>query len=247
MLERRGKLMKVFVLCGGKGTRLRPYTDTAPKPMLRIGGRPILEYVIANLRKNGIKDIVLTVGYLKEKIIGHFGDGSKFGVKITYLIEEEEELKTAGSILPGRKLVGPGENFLVIMGDSILGLDISAFARSHEGSNAVATIALKEEEVHFEYGMVEVEDGKVRKFSEKPTIKYFANAGAYVFKPEIFGYIRDKSDFAHDVFPALLKAGKEIRAHPFLEYWVDVGRKADYERYAEKGVLEKILGKDFGK
>ncbi|MFH0818064.1 MAG: sugar phosphate nucleotidyltransferase, partial [Candidatus Micrarchaeota archaeon] len=91
--------MKAFVLCGGKGTRLRPYTYSIPKPMLKLGKRPILQFVIGNLSSSGIKDIILTVGYLKEQIIEYFGDGKKFGVKMSYS-QEEEEMNTAGSILP---------------------------------------------------------------------------------------------------------------------------------------------------
>ncbi len=239
--------MKAFVLCGGRGTRLIPYTNTTPKPMLKIEGRPILEYVIANLKRNGIVDIILTVGYLKEQIMEHFGDGSKFGVKITYLIEQEE-LKTAGSILPGKGLVK--EDFLVVMGDSIMGIDIAEMAKKHMHSGAIATLALKEQEMYFEYGVVDVEAGCVNHFREKPKIEYLANAGMYMFRHRAFEFIEKVGggracDFAHDVFPALLKQGERICACQFKGYWVDIGRIADYEKYRKKGVLNGIMGKDF--
>ena len=103
-MGKRGNKMKAIILCGGEGTRLRPYTYNAPKPMLKLGNRPILEYVLLNLKRNGFKDIILTAGYLSEQIKDYFGDGSDFGVDIEYYIEKEK-LNTAGSVLQARKVI----------------------------------------------------------------------------------------------------------------------------------------------
>ncbi len=220
-------MAKVFVLCGGKGTRLRPLTYTIPKPMLPVGKKPILEFVIRNLKKNGFSDIILAVGYLKEQIKAHFGDGSKLGVKIDYL-KEEKELGTAGSILAGK--TAAKDSFLVVMGDHLTNANVRKLLEAHKKSNCIASIALKKQGVPLEYGVAKVSNGSISSFEEKPIIENYVNAGMYAFEPEIFNYIKDGSDFAQDVFPALLKAKKKINAFVFEdEFWMDIGRTADYE------------------
>ncbi|MFH1471177.1 MAG: nucleotidyltransferase family protein, partial [Candidatus Micrarchaeota archaeon] len=131
--------MKAFVLCGGKGTRLRPYTYSMPKPMLKLGKRPILQFVINNLSSSGIKDQILTVGYMKEQIMDHFGDGKQLGVKLSYL-EETEEMNTAGSILPGKDLID--STFVVVMGDHLTMVDIEKAVKHHKKKGAIATVGL---------------------------------------------------------------------------------------------------------
>ncbi len=217
--------MKAFVLCGGQGTRLRPYTYSIPKPMLRLGKKPILQYVIENLRLNGFTDLVLTVGYKKEKIMGYFGDGKKLGVSIEYAVEDEPK-NTAGSILEFKGKVE--ESFLVVMGDHLSDIRLKKLMESHRKSKAVATIALTKQEMQLEYGIVELEGNDIVEFSEKPRYEFFINTGIYAFEPEIFGYIKEKDDFAKQVFPRLLAAKKKINSFVFDEYWVDVGRVGDY-------------------
>ncbi|VVB98186.1 Bifunctional protein GlmU [uncultured archaeon] len=222
--------MKAFVLCGGQGTRLRPYTYSIPKPMLKMGRKPILQYVVENLKLNGVTDLVLTVGYKKEKIMDYFGDGKKFGVKIEYAIEDEPK-NTAGSILEYKNKVK--ESFFVVMGDHLTDISLKKLMESHKKSGAIATIALTKQEMQLEYGIVGLEKDEITEFSEKPRHEFYINTGIYAFEPEIFNYIKEREDFAKHVFPRLIASKKKINSYVFDEYWVDVGRVSDYERLNE--------------
>jgi mannose-1-phosphate guanylyltransferase/phosphomannomutase len=223
----KGEMMKAIILCGGEGTRLRPYTYNIPKPMLKLGNRPILEFVILNLKRYGIKDFILTVGYLNEKIKDYFEDGSKWGVNIDYLVEDEK-LNTAGSVLQAKDQLD--ETFFVGMGDHITAINAKEMSAFHKQSGNIATMALKMQGMPVEYGIVEVnDDASVAAFAEKPILSNLINAGIYIFEPEIFNYIKPKEDFAKDVFPRLLKNGKKISGYKFTEYWADIGRITDYE------------------
>ncbi len=222
--------MKTFVLCGGLGTRLRPLTLKTPKPMLLVNGKPILFYVIDNLRKNDFTDIVLTVGYLNEQMKDYFGDGKKFGVKIDYSIEKER-LNTAGSILPFKgKTDG---TFAVVMGDHITNVNMKKMLEFHKKSKAIVTIALQKHEQKIDYGVVDVSDSKVVAFREKPIFEHMINTGMYICEPQIFDYIKEKEDFAHDIFPRLLKQSKKIAAYHLPDEWFDIGRLSDYENAGE--------------
>lgn len=219
--------MKAIILCGGEGTRLRPYTYNAPKPMLKLGNRPILEYVLLNLKRNGFKDIILTAGYLSDQIKEYFGDGSDFGVDIEYYIENEK-LNTAGSVLQARNVID--DTFFVGMGDQVTGINIKEMLRYHKNKNNIATLGLKMQSTPYEYGIVEMDlDDNINNFKEKPILTSFINSGMYLFEPEVFNYIKPKEDFAKDVFPRLLDKGKKISGYKFNEFWADIGRVHDYE------------------
>ena len=230
--------MRVFVLAGGEGTRLRPYTYSAPKPMLMLGGKPILEYVLDNLKRAGMKDIVITVGYRHEAITSYFGDGSKFGLKIGYSIEKEK-LNTAGSIAHFKGKVK--ETFAVVMGDHLTDIDMADMLESHKKSGAIATIALFHAKTPLEYGVAKLEGGKLVGFAEKPLLEHNFNTAIYIFEPEIFDFIRQKEDFAKDVFPRLLDAKKPINAYVFDGVWFDIGRVSDYERFVELFSLMRFM------
>lgn len=221
--------MKTFVLCGGEGTRLRPYTYKTPKPMLSVAGKPILQYVIENLKKNGLTDLVLSVGYLHTQIIDYFGDGKKFGVTIEYLIEDKP-MNTAGSILPKKNEIK--ETFIVVMGDHISNVDVKSMIDFHKKNKATVTLALLKHETKIEFGVVELDknDHRIKQFIEKPTIENYISIGMYVFEPEIFKYIKEKEDFAKNVFPRLLKESQTINGFTVHGMWHDVGRVNDYEK-----------------
>ncbi len=234
--------MKVFILAGGEGTRLRPYTYKLPKPMLPIGEeeKPILYYVIKNLKRNGLTDYIITAGYMHEKIEEYFGDGKKFGVKIEYVIEKEK-MNTAGSILPLKDKVN--ETFVVVMGDHITNINLKEMIEQHKKSGCIATIALLKGKIPIEYGVAKVENGCIVEFKEKPLIENLYNTAIYVFEPEIFNYIKEKEDFAKDVFPRLLKAKEKINAYIFeKEVWYDIGRVVDYERLNKELKMKEIFG-----
>lgn len=222
--------MKAFVLAGGEGTRLRPYTYSVPKPMLMLGGKPILQFVLENLRRASMKDIVITAGYKSEQITSFFGDGSKFGMKIDYSIEKEK-MNTAGSILHYKGKVK--ETFAVVMGDHLTDLDMADMLKSHKKSGAIATIALLHKKQQLEYGVADLKGDDVAGFREKPMLEHFYNTAIYIFEPEIFDYIKEKEDFAKDVFPRLLTSGKRINGYRFEGIWYDIGRVSEYERFVE--------------
>ena len=221
-------MTKAFVLCGGQGTRLRPYTYSIPKPMLPLGRKPILEFVIDNLKANDITDIYLTVGYLKEQLMDYFGNGKKLGVKLHYSLEHEA-MNTAGSILPLKKEAD--ETFVVVMGDHLTTINIRDMLAYHKKKGAIATIGLKRQGVPLEYGIAHVDEhGFVKSFQEKPIVENLINTAIYVFEPEIFKYIKPKDDFAKNVFPRMLARKEKIASYIFQEYWMDIGRTQDYEQ-----------------
>ncbi|MFH1095750.1 MAG: nucleotidyltransferase family protein [Candidatus Micrarchaeota archaeon] len=232
--------MKAIICCGGQGTRLRPLTYTTPKPMLPLGERPILEYVVRHLKRNGFNDIYMTVGYLKEQIMNYFGDGSKWGVKIQYAVEEGEA-GTAGSLVPLRKWAD--EPFLVQMGDHLSRLNLKKMYAYHKKQGGIATVSLKRTGVPLEYGVAKL-DAKERivAFEEKPIVRNLVNAGVYVLEPRIFDYIKPKEDFAKNVFPRLLASKQQINGFVFDEYWLDIGRPADYEKISEMVTVMEMVG-----
>ncbi|MBN1169432.1 nucleotidyltransferase family protein [Candidatus Micrarchaeota archaeon] len=228
--------MKVFILAGGEGTRLRPYTYTIPKPMMELGGKPILWYVIENLKKKGFKDIVITCGYEHGKIIDYFGDGKDLGIKIEYSIEKER-LNTAGSIY-GKK---QDRTFAVVMGDHLTNIDLSKMLDHHKKSGAIATIALYKSSLPLEYGVAEVNGNKITGFHEKPLLEHLYNTAIYIFEPEIFDYINEKEDFAKHVIPRLISSGKKVVPYIFDDVWFDIGRVSDYEQLRETFKIMKLF------
>jgi NDP-sugar pyrophosphorylase family protein len=218
--------MKAIVLCGGKGTRLRPYTYNIPKPMLPLGKKPILEFVLSKLKAAGITEIYHTVGYVHEQIEEYFGNGSKFGLKLHYSVEKSEA-GTAGSILP---LAGSfDDSFVVMMGDHLSNVDISKIAAFHKKSGYISTIALNKKGIPLEYGVADLEGDRIVRFREKPIVENLINAGIYIFEPGIFKYIKPNEDFANEVFPRLLASNEKIGGYIFSDYWLDIGRTTDYE------------------
>jgi NDP-sugar pyrophosphorylase family protein len=233
---------KAIVLCGGKGTRLRPYTYSIPKPMLPLGRRPILEFVVNNLKANGFDDILFTVGYLKESIMDYFRDGSEFGVSIDYMVEEDE-LNTAGSILAAKEFAG-NDGFLVSMGDHLTTINLRDMAAFHAQKKCVATVALKSIGTPLEYGVAELDrEERIYKFDEKPIMQNFINAGIYMFEPAIYRHIKKGDDFARNVFPRLLAKNEPISGYIFNEYWMDIGRIHDYEHVNQiMSIIDMCLG-----
>jgi mannose-1-phosphate guanylyltransferase/phosphomannomutase len=198
--------------------------------MMEVGGKPILWYVIENLKKNGIKELILTVGYMHEQIREYFGNGSEFGVKIEYAVENEK-MNTAGSILPFKDKVDG--TFVVVMGDHITNINMKKMIDKHRKGGAVATIALLKNKMPLEFGVVEIDESSVTGFKEKPVLEHNFNVAIYCFEPNIFDYIEEKEDFAKDVFPRMLKKGERIVPFVFEDVWFDIGRVSDYERLNE--------------
>jgi len=219
--------VKAVIMAGGEGTRLRPLTSNQPKPMLPMANRPMMEHVVGLLRQHGMTDIVVTVAFMANAIRSYFGDGSELGVRMVYATEETP-LGTAGSVLNAREELD--ERFLVISGDVLTDIDLSAVVDFHERKGALATLALSSVENPLEFGIVIAdEDGSIERFLEKPTwgevFSDTINTGIYVLEPEIFDFIPEGRpvDFSGEVFPAVLAAGRPITGYVAEGYWEDVG------------------------
>ncbi len=233
--------MKAVIMAGGEGTRLRPLTSNVPKPMLPLVNRPMMEHIVGLLREHGIGEIVVTVAYLANSIRTYFGDGSEFGVKMVYAIEENP-LGTAGSVRNAREVLD--ERFLVISGDVLTDVDLSSIIRFHEEREALATIGLIAVENPLEFGIVITRpDGSIDRFLEKPTwgevFSDTINTGIFVLEPRIFDYIEPDRpvDFSGEVFPALLEAKEPLYGAVADGYWEDVGTLEAYVR-AHQDVLD---------
>ena len=223
---------KAVLLVGGRGSRLRPLTDKIPKALLEVHGKTITEHLLDLLKKYGIRDAVLCVGYLKDKIKEYFGDGTKIGVNITY-VEENEPLGTAGPLKLAKKYLK--DSFIVSNGDELKNINIPRMFRLHKRKNALATIALTTVDDPSHYGVARLDGSRIVEFVEKPVKapSNLINAGFYILEPEVINMIPDGfSMLEKDVFPKLAKMGR-LRGFPFAGQWFDIG---NIERYkiAEK-------------
>lgn len=219
--------MNAVVMAGGFGTRLRPLTESTPKPMLPVGGSPLLERIVDQLKKNGIDDINITTHYLPEKIKDYFGNGEKHGVNINY-VSEEEPLGTAGALGLIEKSNSP---VLVINGDILTQVDFSAMLDFHKEQKADLTIGVRMYEFKIPYGVVECAGPRVCTLSEKPVKNFLVNAGIYLMEPEVHARIpRNKFTNMTDVIELLLKEGKTVSSFPIMEYWLDIGQIEDYNK-----------------
>ena len=232
--------MKAVIMAGGEGTRLRPLTSNAPKPMMPLANQPMMEHIVTLLRRHGFEEIVVTVAFMANHIRTYFGDGSELGVRMVYATEEQP-LGTAGSVR--NAMAELDERFLVISGDVLTDIDLSEIVKFHEEREAVATIGLCHVENPLEFGIVITEeDGAIERFLEKPSwgqvFSDTINTGIFVLEPEIFDHIAaDRPvDFSSEVFPELLAQGKPIYGAIADGYWEDVGTVEAYLR-AHKDIL----------
>lgn len=224
--------MKAVILVGGEGTRLRPLTYNIPKSMVPIVNRPFLEHMINHLKDHGIDDIILALCYLPHQIQSYFGDGSNFGVKLTYVIEDHP-LGTAGAVKNVEAYLD--DTFFVFNGDVFTDLDLSAMMRLHRQRGAKTTIALTPVEDPTIYGVVETgAQGEVQRFIEKPrpeaVTTNMINAGTYIVEPDVLSHIPRGSSFTfeRELFPLLLERGDPIYSYPSNAYWIDIGTPGKY-------------------
>ena len=233
--------MRAVILAGGKGVRLWPLTEVIPKPLVPIGGIPIMEVVIRQLSLQGFQRITLAVGYMADLIKAYFQDGSKWGVKIDYSCEDQP-LGTAG---PLALIDGLDKTFLVMNADVLTNLDYRDLVNHHRQHGGVATIGAYERQVKIDLGVI-IQDGegRIKDYVEKPTTSHLVSMGVYVFEPQTLEYIRGKVylDFP-DLVKILLKQGLPVHYYPFAGYWLDIGRHEDYAKASEEFTL---LKKEFG-
>ena len=224
--------MKAVILVGGEGTRLRPLTSNLPKPMIPLVNRPFLEHVIEYLKGYGITDLILSMCYRPDVIESHFGNGSAFGVNLTYVVEQKP-LGTAGGVKNVEKHLDG--TCYVFNGDILTDLDLGAMLAYHREKAAKVTISLTPVEDPTAYGLVEIEpEGAVTGFIEKPTwdrvTTNLINAGTYIVEPEVFRYVPPNQHymFEHGLFPVMLQVQDPLYGYASNSYWIDIGTPQKY-------------------
>ncbi len=224
--------MQAVILVGGEGTRLQPLTCNTPKAMVPILNRPFLEHLLRYLAKHGVTDVILAMGYLPDPIQSRLGDGSQFGVRMTYLIEESP-LGTSGAVKHAESLLnGP---LIVLNGDILTEIDLTAMVKQHRKMRPRVSIALTPVDNPTIYGVVETDArGMVKRFVEKPSrdkvTTNMINAGIYILEPEVLMHIpaSGHSMFENYLFPLLLDMGEPIFGYPSDAYWIDIGTPEKY-------------------
>ena len=225
--------MKAIILAGGLGTRLLPYTKTLPKPMLPLDNKPILEYLIEWVKRNGITEIVLCVSYLRKKIESYFGDGKKFGVKIEYAISNKP-LATAGQLKTAEKFID--DTFVCLYGDSIYNFSLRNMIKHHKKSRANVTMSLFDYRFNLKYGVIDTKkSGQVTAWNEKPEFSAKINIGCYVMEPEVLKLIPKNKEYGmDDVIRKVLSRKKKVSSVISKNGFIDIGDKDTYEKTNEE-------------
>jgi dTDP-glucose pyrophosphorylase len=225
----------VVLMAGGLGTRLRPLTDNCPKPLLRVGNKPLLETIIASFADHGFRKFYICVNYKAEMIEQYFGDGSRFGVEIRY-VREEQRMGTAGALtlIEDR----PAQPLIVMNGDLLTKVNFQQLLEFHLHHRAQATMCVREYVYQIPYGVVNIQKNRLIGIQEKPQQSCFVNAGIYVIEPEVIDLIPKGTHYdMPDVFTKLISLNCETAVFPIREYWLDIGRMDDFNRangeYAE--------------
>jgi mannose-1-phosphate guanylyltransferase/mannose-1-phosphate guanylyltransferase/phosphomannomutase len=248
--------MRAMILAAGLGTRLRPITYQMPKPMVPVANRPVIEHIVRLLTEHGFTEVIANLHWFPELVRSHLGDGSEHGIELSYS-HEEALLGTAGGVRKVRDFLG--DSFLVISGDALTDIDLSAMRDYHQSHDGIATLAVTPVEDTSKYGAVIIGgDRRVQGFQEKPdpaeALSNLCNCGIYMFRAEIFDYFpppgkRSRAagpedpdgfaDWALDVFPALLEGDVPFYAHEFGDYWNDIGSLEELR----DGNLEALAGR----
>lgn len=218
----------VILMAGGVGSRLKPLTDNCPKPLLKVGGQPILETIIRRLTDHGLSKIFLSVNYKKQMIKDYFGDGKKFGVSVGYL-EEDTPLGTAGALsLIENQFELP---IIVMNGDVLTNVNFDHLLAFHEENEAAATMCVREFEYQVPYGVVNVKGHEIIDIVEKPIEKCLVNAGIYVLSPKVLQMIpKDEFFDMPSLFDLVREKKMKTTAFPIREYWTDIGQHEDFTK-----------------
>lgn len=218
----------VVLMAGGLGERLRPLTNTTPKPLLQIGDKPLLQSILESFVDQNFRKFYIAVNYQSEAIKQHFGDGSAWGVQIRYL-EEEQRMGTAGALtlLPET----PDEPLIVMNGDLVTRASFQDLLAFHSQQGASATMCVREYDFQVPFGVISIDGHRITSIDEKPVHRFFVNAGIYVLDPDVIATIPlgERFDMTQ-VFESVIAAGNETAAFPIHEYWLDIGRIDDLER-----------------
>jgi dTDP-glucose pyrophosphorylase len=226
------------LMAGGDGKRLRPLTDAIPKPLLRVGGKPILEVLMERLRAAGVRTFHITVRHKSEMIEEHFGDGSRHDVAIRY-IREDEPLGTAGALTLLSE--APRDPFFLVNGDILTKCDFRGMLAFHRRAGADVTVGTVHQQIDLQYGVVETAGDRLTTLSEKPRLDLRINGGIYVIEPSVLARIpRGRVFDATDLIRLLLADRGHVAAFPIRDYWLDVGRLDDFHK-ADRDVAEGLL------
>ncbi len=231
-------MKRAVLLAGGKGTRLRPYTLTMPKPLVPIGDMPIIEIIIRQLVKFGFEHITITVNHMADMIKEFCGDGSKWGIKIDYSLETKP-LSTMG---PLKLIPDLPENFLVMNGDVLTDIDFSEFYNEHVNKESIFTISAYERDHKVDYGVLESnEENKLVAFKEKPILHYNVSMGVYMVNRKCLDIIPEDTFYGFDhLMLDLIKNNTPAIVRPYKGYWLDIGRPDDYEQACNEFELNKL-------
>lgn len=241
--------MKAVLLAGGRGTRLAPYTNVLPKPLMPVGDMPILEILLRQLKVYGVTDVVIAVGYLASLIQAYVGDGSRFGLNVTYSMETTP-LGTAGPLKLVKNL---DETFLIMNGDLLTSLNMGELIAFHREHKAAATISTIVRHTQITLGVIGTDDDyNVNSYTEKPSYDFRVSMGISVLEPEVLQYIPDNKPFdVPDLIKALIADQKPVKAFPFENgYWLDIGRPEDYQKamddidHIKRQILPNAQGED---
>ena len=227
-----GKTNRVILMVGGLGTRLRPLTQDTPKPMLKVGNKPILQTIVEKFAEYGFVNITMCVNFNASIIRDYFGDGKEFGVNIDYVLEQKR-MGTAGalSLLKER----PSEPFFVMNGDLLTNVNFEHIFNYHTLHKATATMCVREYDYEVPYGVVKMNDNKITAIAEKPVQKFFVSAGIYMLSPEILDLIpQDEFYDMPTLFEKAIAQDKNVISFPIHEYWIDIGRLEEYQKANEE-------------
>jgi dTDP-glucose pyrophosphorylase len=231
LLERERHPNSVILMAGGEGRRLRPLTENTPKPMLRLGGKPILERLITSFKSKGFSNFYISLNYKGEQIKEYFGGGESLGVNIKYL-EEIDKMGTAGAL----SLIEEQQSMplLVMNGDILTGVDFEDLLNYHIKREASATMCIREYGMEVPFGVVGLSKSNIVSIEEKPVQQFYVNAGIYVINPEVIDYIPgDRRTDMTNVFEKLVADKKTILSYPIREYWMDIGKPEDFIKAEE--------------
>jgi NDP-mannose synthase len=219
------------ILAGGRGTRLRPYTVTLPKPLVPVDDMPILEIIIRQLVGAGFRSATIAVNYQAELIRAFFGDGAKWGIALGYSLEREP----LGTMGPLRLVRDLPENFLVMNGDVLTDLSFGAFLDAHVASGAIFTVSASSRTQSIDFGVLHLREGLLVGFEEKPRIPYSVSMGVYAVSRDVLDWIPEKGPFGFDqLMMALLSKRKPVRVCVHEGFWLDIGRPDDYQEVCER-------------
>lgn len=236
--------MKAVILAGGKGTRLRPLTFSIPKPLLPIAEKPILEIIIKNLKKFGITEVIISVGYQGELIKAFCADGARFGLSVKY-VDEEKPLGTAGPLSLMRNCFDDGEKFILMNGDIFTQLNFSRMINYHKKGKYCITIGYRTYEHKMPFGVLEIEGDKFCGIVEKPSTSFSVSAGIYVLDASVIDFVPDNTFFTMpDLANKLLEDKYYIGAYRIEEYWLGIENISHFnEAIKELNKLESLINK----